>query len=153
MSDQNHICHICSDGKNSGEFAVCSECFNNLKNGMVGFKCSACGKHRFSVMDERNRQRVFRMLILWADHVPGICSHKLDAIMKTIIDEIGQKAIFIYFPSCPNCYKTGVGEGCDPAHPQTIAKYKVACFSIKEFYAHQMGGEEFYTGNGPRIIH
>lgn len=121
MPDPNNLCAICTNGANSGEFTICPECYGLLSQGLIGLKCSGCGNHKFSTLDERMKWRIQRILDLWDVNTMGICPHQGNAIVAALKEDVKSKAIVLYSPSCPKCAKFGAGEGLDPNHPLTIS--------------------------------
>jgi hypothetical protein len=153
MPDPNHLCLICADGKGGAEFTICPECYEQLSNGFVGLKCSGCGEYKFLARDERTKWRVQRILDLWDVNTMRICPHQGNAIMVALKEDALTKAIIIYLPSCPKCYKAGAGEGLDPNHPLTIMHYKILCFSLNNFQPHVAGEKNFSSdGKQEKII-
>ncbi len=156
MPDPNGICKMCTDGKNSDEFVLCQECRERLNNGWVGGKCSRCGDYKFLAKDKKTISRIQKILDLWNFYVrPGICSYKTSSVMAALMgqeQEEKKKAIIIYSPNCPKCYREGAEQEPDPNHPLTILKYKIACFSVDEFQLHSLKSDPTET-EGVRILH
>lgn len=152
MPDPNHICRVCTDGKNSDEFALCPDCHEKLSNGWVGLKCSGCNEHKFLEKNTKTTYRVQKILDLWDTFArPGICSYKANEIIAAMKEDADKKAVIIYTPCCPKCYRSGAGQGYDPCHPLTIMKYKIACFSIEGLKVHSL--TDALETEGIRILH
>lgn len=150
MSDPNGVCALCTDGKNSTEFTICPECYKKLSDGLIGLKCLICGDYKFSMLDKRMKWRIMRLLDLWDVNTMGICPHQGNTIMAALKEDVKTRAIILYLPSCPKCAKPGAGEGLDPNHPNTIMRYRIACFSLNNFQPHVAGKEKKYS---ERILH
>jgi len=156
MSDPNKICWMCTDGKNSTEFTLCPECRDKLANGWVGGKCSRCHDYTFLPRDKKTIARVQHILDSWNFFVrPGICAYKASAVVDALMgdeDSDQKKAVIIYSPNCPKCYRKNDENEPDPNHPLTILKYKIACFSVDGLQMHSLKDEPVEAG-GIRILH
>ena len=153
MADPNRVCSVCTDGANSAEFTICAECHERLSNDSIGLKCLNCGEHKFLPRNQRTVWRIRRILDLWDFYTrPGICAYKANAIMAAVQEDAAKKAVIIYAPNCPKCYIGAGDEPGAPAHPLTMMRYKIACFSVGEFQMHSLREENIFSGQ-QKIIH